>query len=88
MITIWKQNIHPSIDVIKLPEGAEILSVHPQREHVAMWFKCDDSKPTVSRHFRVYGTGHQLDDFPMEHIGTFLLEGGNLVFHLFEVFPK
>lgn len=35
------------------------------------------------RHFRIKGTGHAADDIG-DYIGTFQLNGGSLVFHLFE----
>lgn len=39
--------------------------------------------PTVTRSFRVYGTGHPLPP-GIEYIGTAIAPGGQLVWHLIE----
>jgi len=40
-----------------------------------------------TRWFRVYGTGHQLPDWPMQHSGTAFAADGQLVWHLYEAIP-
>ncbi len=86
--TIWKFPV--VIDdsfVLALPVGAKVLSVQAQNDAPNMWVLLDqDTKqPFVNRLFRVYGTGHMIQDrLTLEFIGTFQLMGGRLVFHLFE----
>ena len=34
--------------------------------------------------FVTYGTGHDVPDEPGQYVGTFFMNGGSLVFHVFE----
>jgi len=56
-----------------------------------MWVLLDKQETIyVDRIFRVAGTGHPISQ-PIEalqHIGTFQLANGSLIFHVFEVGPK
>lgn len=85
MKTIWKYIISAGKEEIKLPKGAEVLSVHEQNDEVAMWVSVDPSLETESRYFRMFGTGHALSERPMKYIGTAHLHGGQLVLHVFEL---
>lgn len=38
----------------------------------------------VSREVQVFGTGQPLPDIPLRHVGTALIPGGALVWHLME----
>jgi len=38
----------------------------------------------VPRTFAIYGTGHKHEHVEGTYIGTFQLDGGSLVFHVFE----
>lgn len=84
---------------LDLPEGAKVLSVDVQRGEPQLWALCDatmsagmvtpssiDGKMS-RRRFRVAGTGHPIHTpaDKLEFIGTFMLHGGELVFHLFEI---
>ena len=70
---------------IKMPKGAKILSLHTQRDAPCIWVEVDTEEPAIKiHHFRVYGTGHGLPDNPGTHIGTFLVEKDNFVFHVYE----
>lgn len=73
--------------VIKLPVGAEILTVQTQNETPCIWALVNPENETQERHFEVFGTGHDVpNDMGIErkYINTFQLHGGGLVFHLFE----
>lgn len=97
MRSIWKFPI-PSpgesgaISVL-LPRGARLLSVHAQREEPQIWALVDPAAPKVRRRLliavtgqtgpaRVPETGERFDD--AKFVGTFLLLGGSLVFHVFD----
>jgi len=82
--TIYKYPIGPVTD-LQLPEGAEILCVQAQYGIPCIWVKVDTMKSYKSRQIRVYGTGYVLSDECQKYIGTFQLDGGHLVFHVFEV---
>jgi len=78
---------------IALPEGAIILSAQAQFEEPQMWVLVDSEAPQlpVIREFRLAGTGHTINE-PAEtlhHISTFQMQGGVLIWHLFEIIsPK
>jgi hypothetical protein len=75
--------------VIALPKGAKILDVQAQHGNPFIWALVDDEAPKEKRVFEIYGTGHPIKNITeptaREYIGTFQLNGGSLVFHLFEL---
>ena len=75
---------HP---VIRMPVGAIVLSVGVQFGAPFVWAMVDPTQPGEERRFRFAGTGHPLGDFGggARFVGTFQMDGGALVFHLFEV---
>lgn len=71
---------------IVLPAGAQILSVHEQRDQIYLWVLIDPNEKGVETHkFRVAGTCHDITDEALRFIGSVLMYGGSLVFHVFEV---
>ena len=72
---------------VELPEGAEILTVQAQYDEPHIWALVNPDAPMVTRKFRLLGTGHPTEDDVSQdnYIGTFQLNGGGLVFHLFEL---
>jgi hypothetical protein len=85
MKTIWKFGI-PVKDYFELdlPEGATILHVDCQNDQPQIWAMVKTGTPLQRRFFRLYGTGHQMGEEYQNHIGSFQMAGGSLVFHLFE----
>jgi hypothetical protein len=88
---IWKQSI-PLQDTfsLRLPKGAKVLCVQTQYENAMIWFSFTEADPdgqTEPRTFVLATTGHPVDFGDMEHllkyVGTFQLQGGNFVGHLF-----
>ncbi len=74
---------------IDLPLGARILSVQTQNNSPMMWALVDPTEPTVPRNFEVFGTGHPINydtGTDRRFVGTFQINGGSHVFHLFERF--
>lgn len=85
MKTIWKYPLLPHC-AHTMPAGAEILAVAAQSSDFCLWALVDDDREPQKRHFRVYGTGHPVDEkTPSKFLGTAFING--LVFHAFEVFP-
>lgn len=89
MKTIWKFPIAEMQDkfVLKMPIGAEVLTVQVQRNAPCLWAKVESNNPLKDRAFFMYGTGHdikKLNLMPSFYIGSFQLFDGDLVFHLFE----
>lgn len=68
-----------------MPAGATALCVHDQSGVPTLWALCDADRPTVSRSFRMAGTGHPIADDIGPHVGSVVLMGGKLVLHVFEV---
>ncbi len=90
MLTVHKFpfNIEDKVD-IPMPAGAEILDVQVQRGQPCVWALVDTDEPLVgTREFRVFGTGHPISGRGtehMRHVASFQLQGGALVFHMFEI---
>ena len=89
MLTIFKYPI-PAGDhfTLKLPRDAKILTVQTQRGAPQLWAMVDSETKKETRHFRLSGTGHPLGEDYLKiinYIGTFQMENGALVFHLFEI---
>lgn len=87
-LKVWKYKI-PICDyfTFELPVGCTILKVDSQRDEPCMWVLVDPSAETAKRRFRFAGTGHPIKEpaYSLNHIDTFQVRGGRLVFHIFEV---
>lgn len=71
---------------IEMPEGARVLHVGEQQDRAFLWALVDPYAPKEVRSFRVAGTGHAIHGFCRHpHVGTFLMKGGHLVFHVFDM---
>lgn len=88
MNAIWKFPFEITDDFeIEMPMGAQILHVAMQREMPCIWAIVDPNAPKVTRKFHLSGTGHPLEESCTQynHVGTFQMHDGALVFHLFWV---
>jgi hypothetical protein len=68
-----------------VPKGATPLCLQMQHGTPTLWMMVDAKAPTENRRFTMYGTGHEMPEDPGQYIGTFQLDGGLFVFHVFEV---
>ena len=86
MKTVWKFRIPlGNVVSIQMPRGAEILHVAEQHDYPCMWVLVDPVEPMQNREFRFAGTGHPIEDHHAgQFIGTFFMQMGGLVFHIFE----
>jgi hypothetical protein len=83
---IWKFPVRVTdLQTIGMPLGAKILSIDVQKEIVCIWALCDEKAEIAKRTIRIYGTGHAIYSDPGTFIGTFQMNGGNLVFHAFDI---
>lgn len=82
---IWKWVIPLASGVFasEMPVGAEILSVQTQNSEGVMWARVDPQAPTATRLFRIAVTGGDCPDG--SYVGTYQLDAGAFVAHLFEV---
>ena len=88
-LTIWKYKI-PLTDEFSLdmPGDPQMLTVQVQpQQGIMLWALVDPRRSNQTRHFRLAGTGHPIDYEPhdLRFVGSFQLEEGALIFHLFEV---
>lgn len=85
MDTIYKYGVRPELD-IALPKGSKPLCVQLQKGIPQLWIRiATDAGESEVRHFVIVPTGGSVNH-TARYIGTFQLEGGELVFHVFEVF--
>lgn len=88
MKTIWKFPLAAqAINEIEIPAESEILTVQSQNELACMWALVNPHARKEKRKFAVFGTGHTIpDNIKKEnYIGSFQLQFGALIFHVFEV---
>lgn len=85
--TVYKYQLPSFSDVvdISMPSGAAVLYVDVQHGVPCLWARVDPDALAVRRRFRIAGTGHPLGKNVSKHVGTFQLQGGSLIFHVFEV---
>lgn len=83
MAEIWKYTLQPRTRV-PMPKGAKVLCAREQAGNVCIWAEVDPTAPKENRAFEVFGTGHEMADQPRTYIGTVVLSGGALVFHVYE----
>jgi hypothetical protein len=92
MKTIWKFTLMPDLSHdyligVPMPRGAVVLSVGNQMEEICLWAEVDTEATKEERAFEVHGTGHQMHQdmgVSRKYIGTVMLRGGSLVFHVYE----
>lgn len=82
--TIWKFVLaEGSLQKIRMPKDAKVLTVQMQHGTACLWVLVDPVANEEDRWFRVYGTGHDIQD-EGTYIGTFQMKGGLYIFHVFE----
>lgn len=84
--TIWKYTLSETISTVLIPKGSKILTVQLQFNEIAIWALINDTETEKEeRKFQIIGTGHNINHGPGDYIGTFQMNGGMYVFHVFEV---
>lgn len=89
MKTIYKYSFEIN-DVVelKMPKGAQLLSVQDQEGTACAWALIDPSEELVNFKLRIFGTGHPIPEeelVNLEYFVTFQMfyDRGNLVWHIF-----
>jgi hypothetical protein len=86
MTQIWKYEIKTMETTHNLPMGAKFLSLAEQKGKVCLWFLVDENNHMEQRLFALFGTEELIPSFvKMEYLGMVLVEGGRVVWHVFEV---
>jgi hypothetical protein len=83
MREIWKYELVPHV-VLQMPKRAQLLAVQVQHGRAQLWALVDPKASLVRRHVGIYGTGHPVPADAGFYVGTFQLEDGTLVFHVFD----
>jgi hypothetical protein len=83
MITIHKYPLlMTDVQEVLSHDGAEPLAVQMQKGVPTLWARVDTGRPPTSMRVDIVGTGQDAEGVG-DYVGTFHLEGGNLVFHVF-----
>ena len=84
--SVYKYTLVPTdTQVVRMPASAKILSVANQDDCIRVWAEVnpDPDVRVVHRVFHIFGTGHQMPEAPGIFVGTVLMCGGQLVFHVY-----
>lgn len=83
---VWKFLLGVGRTVVVMPTNARLLRVQMQGDlNPCLWALVDPSKPVEQRIFDIFGTGHDgISATHHKYVDTFQMEGGSLVFHVFE----
>jgi hypothetical protein len=85
MKKIYKYPINATdIQSLQMPEGATILTAAMQGKQLCLWAIVNPEAKMVFRTIEIFGTGHTMSDEERKYISTFQLDGGLLIFHVFE----
>lgn len=85
--TIWKFELNVAdTQTVRMPKDSEILCVQTQFERPCILALVNPEPEDVEeRTIETFGTGsHVYSDIARNYIGTYQLERGALVFHVFE----
>lgn len=90
MKTIWKfPLVITGMQPVRLPQGAEILSVQIQHGIACLWALVDSDAEIEETTLRIFGTGHPVDEgLRLEFIATIPTLGGDLIWHVFKEIEK
>ena len=86
---IWKYEIPMTkyFDIM-MPQGSTILTVQTQNNRPVLWAMVDPNASIIAKHFVMFGTGYWFKEGDLDglwrYIGTFQLDDGVHVEHLFE----
>ena len=86
MRQIWKYEIEAtdSQEIVMPGVSVRMLDVQIQNGVPCLWALVEPGGPKSTIRLATYGTGHEVDSLgPDLYVGTFQLEGGALVFHVF-----
>ena len=88
MVTVWKYELNADVNVLSLPRGAQFLQAQVQYGMPIIWALVDPECEPEERRLLVVGTGEpfQAAMHDIVHRGTFQMDNGHLVYHVFEVF--
>ena len=83
MKTIWKYPLTVTdYQSVRMPKGAEILSVADQQGELCVWALVDSDAELEDRMFYIFGTGNSFNEvIPMNFLGS--VQQNVFVWHVF-----
>lgn len=85
MRTIWKFELQITDEQITyIPAHAVVLTIQMQYGKPCLWALVDPTAEKLSRKIITHGTGHSVPETTGDYIGTYMINNGELVFHVFE----
>jgi hypothetical protein len=78
-------NLNMRTQPVMMPKGARVLSVQMQHDECQAWALVDTDAPRAAKRIEVLPTGaivHEADK--LSFLGTVQVDGGSLIFHVFE----
>lgn len=83
MRTVWKHTLGPGpITTIDVTCGARIVHVDVQLDLPRVWVDLDPEAHAQQQRVWIVGTGGAVPE-GAEHVGSFLVDGGMFVFHVY-----
>ena len=89
--TIWKYQLEvEDFQSIEMPKDSQILTLKVQNGIPCLWVLCIPMNEKEKKDIVMYGTGHDIAtaDEPLSYIGTYQIQNGDLIFHVFEMVKK
>lgn len=84
MKTIWKFILETTdTQRILIPSGSSILTVQSQNGEPRLWAEVNHDSPLENVIIETFRTGHPMDESKRDYIGTYQMNGGALVFHVY-----
>lgn len=83
MKTIFKYELSPLLTELDVPKDSKVLSLQTQHGIPCIWLLVDPSKENTKLKLTVVGTGNQICVENKSYVGTFQMDDGFLVLHVF-----
>jgi hypothetical protein len=84
-MVVWKTVLKAfGAHAIMVPNNTEMLFAREQHGEICVWYRCDPNAPKAPHWLTVVGTGHPLPENADRYLGTASLDGGSLMFHVFD----
>ncbi len=81
MQTVWRFGLTSWDCMLRMPAGAKIVHFDERSGEPTIWVLVDPTQPLVDHHFKIVGTGTQLDKDGWNYVGTVQFP---YAWHLFE----
>ncbi len=83
---IWKYSLEIVVSQdVQMPEGATLVHVAAQYDGPCVWALVEpEGRVVVNRRIYIHGTGHWIMDPIATYVGSFMLQNGAFVGHVFD----